>query len=370
MQDPKPYTLVFHPGVFVLNTRFKKAKTNLERYKLIKQYEPTKNIVHVYKYDDEKSAVSSAGDELFKNEKEYPIADVEQPESGVYIIWQEEAFLQIHAIWDDIKAFVGVTGFKAHGSKQGEDDFIKNHMHLFAPVNYYKDIYYGDGNTYLFTDGTKDESKKKAPYGIYMGPETTFVGGDLKEIIELVKTINNKKTATFSESLIDALRDAQDNITAYTDENNELSELLASMRAALVAMEMGKTKAFICHDNENVLWYLTGEYKRKEINTLTYLPKGEKYPHFNAIYRLFYKEVLATGIDIKFMHVYSHVGERETITIGNGAQIQSADKPIQLEDCTIFDNHIMFLGNRIADKLADGEKEFVQELIKRVKSKG
>jgi hypothetical protein len=72
-----------------------------------------------------------------------------------------------------------------------------------------------------------------------------------------------------------------------------------------------------------------------------------------VVVREYFKRVFEHGFDIKFMHIYSHVGEKEQIKIKGGETIESKDKAITLEDNSIFEKHTLFVGNRKADKLAE-----------------
>ncbi|MBE5923544.1 MAG: hypothetical protein E7271_03620 [Lachnospiraceae bacterium] len=336
----KGYILVFLPGTFILNSSVVKAisgenkKTILEKYKMVKDYEHTKECVDIYKFDNEADAIVAVEDvinETYKEEK----WDGEEKElnDGAYIVHQKKRVVYVEnieenkmhgesSVWDGIGNFDGIISFKA----------IK---------------YDGnDNNTYIFTDGS--HSVDKVGYGVYIlkkkdnnetysKDEIKFKGTDLSSIIEDANKIMKNKDIDFlkgqkGKDLIGKLKDAQKKMSEYEKERNELPELLASMKAALWIVESGEN-GYICHDNENVFWYLADMMKTTE-------------KKFNHVYKQFFDEILKYcsehSVEIKFMHIYSHVNKYL--------------KPITLmeEECKkIFKTHTLFVGNHEADVLAD-----------------
>ena len=344
--EPKRYMLVLHPATFVMQSRFSDGTANdkIKKYVIAKHSAVIGDKIHLYRYEDEKTAVDKAADKSFLTDEEYGESEVLP---GVYVVRQDKGLLDVRGSWDQIASFLGLNAFTAVGYNEAVFSYVSKHINYYEEPMYYRDIYAGDGKLYYFTDGTYRDGKGVG-YGVYRPKAEDIIGNDLTLIIEMAKK------AQMTQECIRALQFAEKK--THPDDpsedkgsgRNEIGEILAVMHAVLSARLSEEKEIFVVHDNENVLKYLTGEYKGKDLITANYL---EDYDNekLNYTYFLFFREVEKWDMRIRFIHVYSHVIEKDE----TNPFATKKHKSIELNDESVFKNHTLFVGNVKADQLAE-----------------
>lgn len=269
--------------------------------------------ISIYKFEKEDEAVAAAklGDD-FSGEQ----YSSKKAEAGVYLIQQKDCFLKEDRDWKEIEIINRLVSFTVFKYDKAVHEAVKNHLKYCKESNWYVDIYKDSAENIIYTDGL---GAPKVGYGIYWPghkPEEFGGNGNLSEIIKLandagmsekcIKMLEKINSKIESDDSDKTSENDNSKTKAYVDEKNEMAELLAVMHAVLIAKLDGENKISIVHDNENVMKYLTYEYKGKDSIKLSM--DAETFDKFNQVYILFFKELEETWkeMDISFIHVYSH----------------------------------------------------------------